>query len=107
MEKGIPGQTYCFGGNSERNNLTVVKTICSTLDELVPRKDGASYETLISFVKDRLGHDFRYAIDDSKAQKDLGYTHEFKNFEQGLKQTIHWYLENQSWCRTVKAKGES
>ena len=92
--KGTPGDTYCLGGNSERKNIDVVKTICKILDEKNPRVSGESYEKLIHFVEDRKGHDFRYAIDDSYATKKLGYTRRFKTFEQGLESTINWYLRH-------------
>jgi dTDP-glucose 4,6-dehydratase len=103
LEKGKAGQTYCFGGDAERNNLEVVKRICSTLDEVSPRKDGKPYESQITFVTDRLGHDRRYAIDDSKAQKELGFTRRYQ-FESGLKQTIEWYLNNRAWSDSVRNK---
>jgi dTDP-glucose 4,6-dehydratase len=100
LEKGKPGSTYCFGGNAERNNLDVVRTICRELDKLRPRQDGKSHETAIEFVKDRPGHDRRYAIDDSFAQKELGFTRRY-DFQQGLAATVRWYLENQKWCESV------
>ena len=100
LEKGRPGSTYCFGGNAERNNLDVVKTICKELDRLRPRKDGKSYSELIAFVPDRLGHDRRYAIDDALAQKELGFKRRY-DFETGLKHTIQWYLDNADWCKAV------
>ncbi|NDG85531.1 MAG: dTDP-glucose 4,6-dehydratase, partial [Proteobacteria bacterium] len=75
LEKGRVGDTFCFGGNSERKNLEVVHALCAALDELRPRAGGKSYRELITFVTDRPGHDFRYAIDDSKAQRELGYVH--------------------------------
>lgn len=100
LDKGRPGETYCFGGNAERNNLDVVRTICRELDRLQPRKDGKFHETGIAFVTDRLGHDRRYAIDDSKAQTELGFTRNF-NFEQGLGNTVKWYLDHQDWCKSV------
>jgi dTDP-glucose 4,6-dehydratase len=87
-----PGSTYCFGGASERTNLEVVNSICQTLDQQVPRADGKSYATAIEFVTDRLGHDRRYAIDDSKAQRDLGFTRKV-NFEAGLSSTVQWYKD--------------
>ncbi len=101
FEKGRPGGTYCFGGNSERNNLQVVKSICAHLDVLAPRKDGKLHEVGINFVQDRAGHDYRYAIDDSLAQQELGFTRQYKNFEEGLKHTVKWYLENQTWSEQV------
>jgi dTDP-glucose 4,6-dehydratase len=104
MEKGNVGESYCFGGRSERTNLDVVKTISRTLDEMKPRGNGKSYSDLIAFVEDRKGHDFRYAIDDSKARKQLGFVSEYENFEKGLQNTIQWYLGNQKWIDAVLAK---
>ena len=104
LEKGVPGETYCFGGNSERKNLDVVHALCATLDEQKPRANGKSYRELITFVTDRPGHDFRYAIDDSKAQRELGYVHHFKRFEDGLRETIQWYLSNLEWSKKVTSK---
>jgi dTDP-glucose 4,6-dehydratase len=100
LTKGQPGSTYCFGGNAERNNLDVVKTICKELDQLLPRGDHKSYGDLITFVTDRLGHDRRYAIDDTFAQKKLGFKRKY-NFENGLKNTIQWYLDNTAWSKAV------
>lgn len=96
LEKGQPGQTYCFGGNAERRNIDLVETLCDLLDALAPRKDGVSYRQQITFVQDRPGHDRRYAIDDSKAQRELGFTRKH-TFESGLRNTILWYLQNQQW----------
>jgi len=101
FEKAKPGSNYCFGGNSERNNLEVVKSICRILDDLRPRKDGKKHEANIRFVEDRWGHDFRYAIDDRLAQKELGFTRHYQNFEDGLAQTVNWYLNNQEWSDKV------
>lgn len=106
LEKGRPGGTYCFGGNAERNNLDVVRTICRELDGLRPRADGKSYETGIQFVTDRLGHDRRYAIDDTLAQRELGFTRKYE-FESGLANTVRWYLENQTWCEAVLKTGDT
>lgn len=103
LEKGKPGQVYCFGGNAEKNNIEVVSTICSILDELQPRPNGQEYKSLIAFVPDRPGHDRRYAIDDSKAQKELGFTRRYA-FEGGIRATVQWYLENQQWCDAVTGK---
>lgn len=105
LEKGTPGSTYCFGGNAERGNLDVVRTICQELDKLRPRQDGKHHDTSIEFVKDRPGHDRRYAIDDSLAQRELGFSRRY-NFEQGLAATIRWYLDNQSWCASVSKSHE-
>lgn len=103
LEKGKAGQTYCFGGRSERNNLQVVKSICGSLDKKRPRQQG-TYSDLIQFVEDRSGHDFRYAIDDTKAQNELGFQRRFKNFEDGLESTIDWYLNNQTWLNNIKGR---
>lgn len=100
LEQGQPGQTYGFGGDAERNNNTVVATICAILDELKPRANGQSYQALIAHVADRPGHDRRYAIDDSKAQKELGFTRRY-TFEQGIRATVQWYLDNNAWCESV------
>lgn len=100
LENGRPGATYCFGGNAERNNLDVVRTLCHYLDRLRPRPDRKPHESGIRFVKDRPGHDWRYAIDDSLAQKELGFTRQY-GFESGIETTVRWYLANQAWCETV------
>ena len=101
LEKGQLGETYNVGGSNERNNVTIVKTICSILDELVPHVDG-SYADLISFVKDRPGHDRRYAIDATKLRTELGWVPE-ENFETGIRKTIQWYLENPEWIKRIKS----
>ncbi len=100
LDKGVPGETYCFGGNAEKTNIETVTTICEILDELHPRKDGKSYKKQIAFVKDRPGHDLRYAMDDSKAQKDLGFKRQY-TFEKGMRATVQWYLDNGKWCESV------
>ncbi|MEZ4873246.1 MAG: dTDP-glucose 4,6-dehydratase [Bdellovibrionales bacterium] len=100
LENGVPGETYCFGGNAEKTNLEVVHTICNTLNQLVPRADGRSYLDQITFVEDRKGHDWRYAIDDTKVEKSLGYKRKW-NFEDGITSTIQWYLENKTWKDAV------
>ena len=95
LERGRAGETYCFGGNSERKNLDVVHAICAVLDELKPRQGadaGKSYREQITFVQDRAGHDWRYAIDDSRAERELGFKRSMASFEQGLRATIEWYL---------------
>lgn len=91
LQKGQIGQTYCFGGNAERENIQVVKTICDILDQVQPRIDGKSYQEQISFVTDRLGHDARYAIDDDKARGELGFVTKEK-FETRIRDTVEWYL---------------
>jgi dTDP-glucose 4,6-dehydratase len=105
LTKGTPGETYCFGGNSERRNIDVVTGICQIMDELKPRASGKSYRDLITFVEDRLGHDWRYAIDDSKAQRELGFTRRYSKFEDGLMETVKWYLDNPEWIQSVLEKG--
>ena len=100
---GCSGETYNIGGNNEKTNLEVVMKICNILDELLPNHpDGiSSYKDLISFVKDRPGHDKRYAIDSSKILKKLKYSPK-EDFDSGLLKTINWYLNNLSWCRDVQ-----
>lgn len=101
IDLGVPGETYCFGGNAERNNLEVVREICAALDEFAPRNDGLKHEVAISFVADRPGHDRRYAIDDSKACSKLNFSRKY-DFESGLRATVKWYIDNQDWCLAVK-----
>lgn len=100
FEKGSPGETYNVGGNAERTNTDVVNTICSILDRLRPRADGRSYVDQITYVTDRPGHDHRYAIDASKIRADIGWTPSV-TFEQGLEETVIWYLENETWWKDI------
>jgi len=100
LERGRVGETYNVGGNAERENITVVKTICALLDRLRPLAGGAPHESLITFVKDRPGHDRRYAIDSSKLQRELGWKPS-KTFETGMAATIDWYLASQPWVQRV------
>ena len=100
LEKGRVGETYNVGGNAEKQNLEVVHTICALLDERVPREDGQSRRTQITFVADRPGHDRRYAIDASKLRDELGWEPEY-TFEQGISETVDWYLSNQAWVKRV------
>jgi dTDP-glucose 4,6-dehydratase len=93
LHKGRVGQTYCLGGNSERENIEVVNIICEILDRLRPRADRESYKNQIKFVSDRAGHDLRYAIDDRKARQELGFKTD-KTFEERIDETINWYLAN-------------
>ncbi|MDE3140801.1 MAG: GDP-mannose 4,6-dehydratase, partial [Pseudomonadota bacterium] len=97
---GRVGETYNIGGNSERENIQVVRGICALLDARHPLPQGKRREALISFVKDRPGHDRRYAIDAGKLKRELGWapTH---TFEHGLARTVDWYLDNQPWVRRV------
>ncbi len=97
---GQPGETYNVGGRSERANLDVVNTICRTLDELRPRDGGAPYAALITHVADRPGHDRRYAIDDTKIATELGWQPAV-GFDDGMRQTIQWYLDNAAWVESV------
>lgn len=100
IEAGRVGETYNIGGNAERTNMTVVRTICGLLDTLRPLHDGRRHESLITHVKDRPGHDRRYAIDSSKLQQELGWQPS-QTFESGIAQTVNWYLSNQPWVQRV------
>jgi len=102
LEAGKPGATYNIGGRSERTNLDVVSTICDILDELRPDATLASRRSLITFVKDRPGHDRRYAIDAGKIERELEWTPGTR-FEQGIRETIEWYLGNLEWVAEVRS----
>lgn len=97
---GRPGETYNVGGWNEMSNLDVVKTICRLLDELKPRADGQPYEAQITFVKDRPGHDRRYAIDARKLERELGWR-PAETFASGIRKTVRWYLDNPQWVADV------
>ena len=101
VTEGVVGETYNIGGHNEKQNIEVVKTICKILDELKPQANGQAYESLITFVKDRPGHDLRYAIDATKIQNELGWT-PTETFETGIRKTVEWYLNNLDWCRRVQ-----
>jgi len=103
VETGNLGETYNIGGHNEKQNIEVVHTICDALNELVPKENGSSYREQISFVSDRPGHDFRYAIDASKIEEELDWTPE-ETFETGIKRTIQWYLDNMDWVEVVTDK---
>ncbi len=98
LEAGRPGETYNIGGWNEKANIEVVRTLCATLDERVPRSDGSAYAALITFVKDRPGHDRRYAVDAGKIAHELGWR-PTETFESGLRKTVHWYLDNPAWVQ--------
>jgi len=96
------GETYNIGGHNEKQNIDVVKTICTILDNIKPRTDGQSYIQQITFVKDRPGHDLRYAIDASKIQQELNWQPQ-ETFESGIQKTVEWYLSNQGWVNHIKS----
>ncbi|HZF01272.1 MAG TPA: dTDP-glucose 4,6-dehydratase [Methylomirabilota bacterium] len=102
LTRGAIGETYNIGGHNEWANIKIVELICDTIDEFAPQLGGNSRK-LISFVKDRPGHDRRYAIDAAKIQRELGWTPAHK-FEDGLRETVRWYLDNQAWVKTVTQK---
>jgi dTDP-glucose 4,6-dehydratase len=101
LQNGTIGDTYNIGGNNEIQNIQIINTICSIMDELKPRENGEKYSQLITYVKDRPGHDFRYAIDASKIKNDLNWVPK-ENFETGIKKTIQWYLENEQWWKNIQ-----
>ncbi|MGP0174577.1 dTDP-glucose 4,6-dehydratase [Pseudomonas sp. NCHU5208] len=103
VSAGKVGETYNIGGHNEQKNLDVVKAICALLEELAPEKPAgvSRYEELITYVKDRPGHDLRYAIDASKIERELGWVPQ-ETFASGLRKTVHWYLHNLDWCRHVQ-----
>jgi dTDP-glucose 4,6-dehydratase len=100
LAEGVPGETYNVGGNNERTNLEVVESICDVLNELLPKNIG-SYRDQITFVKDRPGHDKRYAIDATKIKKELGWKPE-ESFATGIRCTVQWYLDNEWWWRPIR-----
>ena len=99
---GRLGEVYNIGGWNEKPNIEIVKTVCALLDELRPKADGSSYDTQISYVKDRPGHDRRYAIDASKIERELGWK-PAETFETGIRKTVLWYLENPEWVANVQS----
>jgi dTDP-glucose 4,6-dehydratase len=102
MQHGLRGDTYNIGGRCERTNLEVVTTICQLLDEMVGVPETGPRNTLLTFVKDRPGHDFRYAIDCTKIERELGWRPQH-SFESGLRRTITWYLDNERWVARVQS----
>jgi dTDP-glucose 4,6-dehydratase len=99
-ERGVPGETYMIGGNSEQTNLNVVFVICDLLDKFEPRNDGQSYREQINYVKDRPGHDFRYAIDATKLGRELNWK-PLESFESGMEKTVRWYIDNRAWWQAI------
>jgi dTDP-glucose 4,6-dehydratase len=100
LKKGVIGETYNIGGHNEKRNIDVVKTICDSLNEICPKENNGDYNEQITFVADRPGHDFRYAIDASKIEQKLGWKPE-ETFETGIRKTVQWYIENIDWCEAV------
>ena len=98
---GKIGESYCIGGGNEHTNFNLVKTICEFLDEYIPLERGKTYKSLIKFVPDRLGHDFRYAISNNKITRETGWVPE-KNFESGIGETVEWYVKNPEWVENAK-----
>ena len=100
LERGRVGETYNVGGDAERTNITVVRTICALLDARRPLADGRARESLITYVKDRPGHDRRYAIDADKLKGELGWAPTV-TFDEGMARTVDWYLDNAPWVQRV------
>jgi len=100
LSQGDPGETYNVGGNSEKQNVEVVNTLCDLLDELQPRSCGESYRSQIEFVRDRPGHDQRYAVNATKIREVLGWE-PIETFESGMRKTVQWYLANSKWVENV------
>ena len=101
LTSGQVGETYNIGGNNEIKNIDVVLTIFSLLDEMSPREDGSKFSKLITYVQDRTGHDFRYAIDATKINQELGWSPK-ESFETGIRKTIDWYLNNREWWQAIQ-----
>ena len=102
MKNGTRGETYNVGGNCEMRNIDIVGMVCDIMDEITPCHNGKSSRELITFVKDRPGHDLRYAIDSGKLQRELGW-HPDESFESGIRKTIKWYIDNKGWVDRVKS----
>ena len=100
LAKGVPGEVYNIGGNTEKTNLEIVHALCDLLDEFLPNSPHAPHRNLITYVADRPGHDLRYAIDASKIGRELGWSPE-ETFETGLRKTVQWYLDHQGWTERV------
>lgn len=102
LEAGVAGETYNIGGNCEKENIEVVRTLCQLLDEMQPREDGRSYAEQIAYVKDRPGHDRRYAVDTSRIEGEMGWQPK-ESFASGLRKTLDWYLANGEWLDNVRS----
>ena len=100
LEKGRVGETYVIGGGAERTNIQIVRSICGILGDISPRRGGGDYADLITFVKDRPGHDHRYAIDSAKIRSELGWQPS-RSFEDGMLETVKWYLDNGDWVGEI------
>ena len=102
--KGVVGDSYNIGGNAEARNIDIVRSICALMDEFVPEK--APHDRLVTYVTDRPGHDFRYAIDASKIRRDLGWQPSV-TLDEGLRRTVRWYLDNRDWWQAIQARGHT
>jgi dTDP-glucose 4,6-dehydratase len=102
LRDGSVGETYVVGGREEKQNIEVVQAICDALSALRPREDGADYRDQITFVEDRPGHDWRYAIDPSKIEREVGWEPQ-ETFDTGIRKTVEWYLDHRDWCEAVLA----
>jgi dTDP-glucose 4,6-dehydratase len=105
LKKGRNGETYCVGGDNQPTNLEIVKLLCQILDQKLPRPDGKSHVDQIQYVTDRPGHDFRYDIDITKIERELGWQPSFE-LKAGLEETVDWYLNHPSWVDSVLEKSE-
>jgi len=99
-ERGVPGRTYCIGGDNERRNIDLVRELCGLLDEFRPRADGQSHDSAITFVADRPGHDLRYAINAARVRAELGWAPQ-ENFRSGFRKTVRWYLGHPAWTQAI------
>jgi dTDP-glucose 4,6-dehydratase len=100
LSRGVTGETYNIGGRAERTNIEVVQTICAILDEIRPAKTGQSHDRLITHVKDRPGHDRRYAMDTRKIEREIGWKPR-ETFDSGLRKTVDWYLAHSDWTAAI------